>query len=152
MVALRTILVAAVEGVAVGAGARLHLAADLRIAGAEARVSFGGAATGLAFGTWGLPGLVGWGRAMDLCLTGRSVSAEEAAQTGLVDRVETDPMSMAVELTTALAAAPAGAVADVKRLVRGRGGGRPEDVARERAANADRVHVEAGSRDRDPWT
>lgn len=146
LVMLPTVLVAAVDGAAVGAGAQLLLAADLRIAGPGTRISFAGAGSGLAVGTWGLPGLVGWGRAMDLCLTGRTVTASEAAAIGLVDRLEPDPGPAAVALAAALASAPDGVPASVKRLVRRGGSTLVDRVQDERAVNADSLHVDAGSR------
>jgi len=91
--ALRTIpqpVIAAVNGVAAGAGASLAFACDLRIA-AE------GASFVLAFGrigllpdsgaTWTLPRLVGAARAAEIALLGDPVSAAEALRIGLVSRV-----------------------------------------------------------------
>jgi 2-(1,2-epoxy-1,2-dihydrophenyl)acetyl-CoA isomerase len=83
-------VIAAVNGVAAGAGCSLALACDLRLA-AE------GASFVLAFGrvglvpdsgaTWFLPRIVGQARAAELALLGDPVSAEEAARIGLVNRV-----------------------------------------------------------------
>lgn len=145
LVTLPAIVVAAADGAAVGAGAQLLLAADLRVVGPGARIGFAGAASGLAVGTWGLPGLVGWGRAMDLCLTGRTVDAAEALAIGLVDRIEDDPAAAAVSLAASLATAPQGVPARIKRLVRDGGGGPAERVERERAADAGSRHVAAGT-------
>lgn len=61
--------------------------------------------------------MVGRGRAMDLCLTMRSVGAEEAMAIGLVDRVEEDPEAMAVELASDFTGLNRGAVGRVKRVV-----------------------------------
>jgi 2-(1,2-epoxy-1,2-dihydrophenyl)acetyl-CoA isomerase len=83
-------VVAAINGVAAGAGCSLALACDIRIA-AE------GASIVLAFGriglvpdsgvSWFLPRLVGSARAADLALVGDALSAEEASRIGLVSRV-----------------------------------------------------------------
>jgi enoyl-CoA hydratase/carnithine racemase len=54
---------------------------------------------------------------MDLCLTMRSVTADEAISIGLVDRLEDDPDAAALELATRIASLEGFAVARVKRLV-----------------------------------
>ncbi len=82
--------VAAVNGFAFGGGTELLLACDLRVAAAHAQ--FGLTETSLAIipgagGTQRLPRLVGKSRAKDLILTGRRISAQEAADMGLVNRV-----------------------------------------------------------------
>src|SRR3954467_6370006 len=67
------IIVAALGGAAVGGGAQLAIAADLRVASPGAHVRIAGPGHGLAVAAWGLPSLVGRGRAVDLCLTMRHV-------------------------------------------------------------------------------
>ena len=108
-------IVASIPGI--GGGAQLAIAADLRVAGPTAQIRFAGPGHGLAVGAWGLGSLVGRGRAMDLCLSMRPVSADEAAAIGLVDRVAHDPDAEALELATRLVRLDARAVARVKRLV-----------------------------------
>lgn len=110
-------IVAALRGAAVGGGAQLALAADLRLAAPDAWLRFPGPGHGLAVGAWGLPGLVGRGRALDLCWTMRRVDALTAQRDGLVDRVEEDVDEAAVALAIQLAALDASAVARVKRVV-----------------------------------
>ncbi len=110
-------VVTAVGGPAIGGGAQLAIASDLRVAGPNARIRFAGPGHGLAVGAWGLASLVGRGRAMDLCLTMRDVSADEAAAIGLVDRVADDADAAALELATRIARLDRAAVARVKRLV-----------------------------------
>ena len=117
MLALPVPIVAAVAGHAVGAGAQLLLAADLRVAGPQARIRFPGPGHGLALGGWGLPSLVGRGRALDLCLTMRAVEADEALAMGLVERLEDEPEAAAVKLAAAFARLQREAVARVKRHV-----------------------------------
>ena len=110
-------IVASIGGHAVGGGAQLAIASDLRVAAPSARIRFVGPGHGLAVGAWGLASLVGRGRAMDLCLSMRSVGADEALAIGLVDRVEADPDAAALELATQIASLDGFAIARVKRLV-----------------------------------
>jgi enoyl-CoA hydratase/carnithine racemase len=117
MLALDLPLVAAISGPAVGGGAQLAIACDLRIAAPAAWLRFVGPGHGLAVGAWGLPSLIGRGRAMDLCLTGRRVGAEEALAVGLVDRVDPDPDAAALQLAAELATLDPGAVSRVKAIV-----------------------------------
>jgi enoyl-CoA hydratase/carnithine racemase len=109
--------IAAVGGAAVGGGAQLAVACDIRIAGPRARLRFPGPGHGLAVGAWALPSLVGRGRAMELCLSMRWVDAEEASRIGLVDRVAEDPDAAALDLAEHVAALDPDAVARVKRVV-----------------------------------
>src|SRR4029453_2782091 len=110
-------IVAALAGPAIGGGAQLAIASDLRIAGRNARIRFAGAGHGLAVGAWGLGSLVGRGRAMGLCLSMRDVSADEAAAIGLVDRVDDAPDGAPLRLATQVTRLDRAAVARVKRLV-----------------------------------
>jgi enoyl-CoA hydratase/carnithine racemase len=110
------IVIAALDGPAVGGGAQLAIAADLRVVSPTARIRLAGPGHGLAVGAWGLPSLVGRGRAMDLCLTMRPVGAEEALRIGLVDRVAEDASEAALELAGELAALDPAAAARVKRV------------------------------------
>jgi 2-(1,2-epoxy-1,2-dihydrophenyl)acetyl-CoA isomerase len=84
------LVVAVINGVAAGAGAALAAACDLRIAADDAQIGFSFNRIAL-HPDWGssytLPRLVGPGRAAELVYTGRMVSAHEALQLGLLDRV-----------------------------------------------------------------
>lgn len=83
-------VVAAVEGYAVAGGLELAIWCDLRVAAADAVFGVFCRRWGVPLvdgGTVRLPRLVGTGRALDLVLTGRVVSAEEAHAIGLVNRV-----------------------------------------------------------------
>ncbi len=96
-------VLAVVGGPAVGGGAQLAAAADLRIASPAARFRFiGPRGRGLAVGAWVLPDLVGRGAALELTLTGRWVGAAEALQLGLVNQVCADPGTVAAGLAQAL--------------------------------------------------
>ena len=82
--------IAAVDGVAVGAGMNLALGCDMIVATDRARFSEIFVKRGLTLdfgGTWLLPRLVGLARARDIALTGRIVGADEALSIGLVTRV-----------------------------------------------------------------
>jgi enoyl-CoA hydratase/carnithine racemase len=111
-------IVAAIDGPAVGGGAQLALASDLRIGGAGASLRFVGPAHGLAVGPWGLASLVGRGRAMELCLSMRTVAAEEALALGLLEQSAADPPAAALELAARIAALDPVAVARVKSVTR----------------------------------
>jgi enoyl-CoA hydratase/carnithine racemase len=116
MIALPAPVIAALDGPAVGGGAQLAVACDLRVAGPGASIRFLGPGHGLAVGAWALPGLVGRGRALDLCLTGRTVEPEEALRIGLVDRLAGDANAAAAELAATLGALELDAVARVKAV------------------------------------
>jgi enoyl-CoA hydratase len=116
MTSCDAIVVAAIDGAAVGGGAQLAIASDLRVASPGARIQVAGPGHGLAVAAWALPSLVGRGRAMDLCLTMRPVGADEALAIGLVDRLVPDAAVGALELAAQLAGLDAAAAARVKRV------------------------------------
>jgi enoyl-CoA hydratase len=116
-------LVAAVRGYALGGGCELAMACDVIVAGEDARFGQPELALGVipgAGGTQRLPRRVGLGRAMEIILTGRRVSAEEAARIGLVDRLvpAERALASALELAAGIAAGPPLAVRAAKRSVR----------------------------------
>lgn len=116
-------VVAAVQGSAAGAGLALVAGADLVLAGASAKLVMAYTGIGLVpdgGSTWYLPRVVGWRRAVELALTNRVLSAEEASQWGLVTRVvpDGDLMSEAKALVATLAAGPTRALGAAKRLLR----------------------------------
>jgi enoyl-CoA hydratase/carnithine racemase len=84
---------AALNGLAVGGGAELAVACDMRVAAADARIGFVQASLNIST-AWGggadLTRLVGYGRAMELLATGEVLSASAAAAIGLVNRVAED--------------------------------------------------------------
>jgi enoyl-CoA hydratase len=134
MIRLDAPIVVAVGGHAVGGGAQLALAGDLRIGTPATRIRFPGPGHGLAVGAWGLPSLVGRGRALDLCLTMRPVDAAEALAIGLLDRVVDDADTAAMELATTLAGLDPAAVRRTKTLVRD-ASGLAAALAQEQAGN-----------------
>jgi enoyl-CoA hydratase len=131
MLAAGTPLVAALDGPAVGGGAQLAVACDVRVAGPGARLRFPGPGHGLAVGAWALPSLVGRGRAMELCLSMRWVNAQEALGIGLVDRLAEEGETTALQLAEQIAGLDAGAVRRVKRVVTA--AGRPATALAEEA-------------------
>jgi enoyl-CoA hydratase/carnithine racemase len=134
MLAAGTPLIAALGGAAVGGGAQLAVACDLRVAGPAARLRFPGPGHGLAVGAWALPSLVGRGRAIELCLSMRWVAADEAHRIGLVDRVADDAEAAALDLAEAVAALDPDAVRRVKDVV-GAAGRDADALAQEAAGN-----------------
>jgi enoyl-CoA hydratase len=91
--ALSKPVIAAVEGYAVAGGLELALMCDLRVAGRSAIFGVFCRRWGVPLidgGTVRLPRVVGMGRALDMILTGRAVSADEALGMGLVNRVVND--------------------------------------------------------------
>ena len=96
--ALPVPVVAVVHGVAAGAGASLALAADIVVAGRSAKFSFTFGKIGLipdGGATWILPRLVGPARAMGLALTGEAITADQAADWGLIWKTVEDDALLA---------------------------------------------------------
>lgn len=115
-------VIAAVNGVAAGAGANIALACDLVIATRSASFIQAFSKLGLvpdSGGTWFLPRLVGTARAMGLAFLGDKLSAEQAAQWGLIWRcVEDAEFSGVVDaLARQLAAAPTQGLARTKQAI-----------------------------------
>jgi enoyl-CoA hydratase/carnithine racemase len=114
--------IAAVDGVAVGAGMNLAIGCDMVVATDRARFSEVFVRRGLTLdfgGTWLLPRLVGLARARDLALTGRLVGADEALAIGLVTEVVAPEAleSRVQELAGRLASGAPLALAFVKRAL-----------------------------------
>jgi 2-(1,2-epoxy-1,2-dihydrophenyl)acetyl-CoA isomerase len=115
-------VVAAVNGVAAGAGASLAFLADVRLVAASASFTLAFAGIGLSCDTgasWTLPRLVGPTRALELMYSGRSVSAEEALALGLATEVvpDADFGARVQEYAARLAAGPTLAFAAMRRAV-----------------------------------
>ena len=97
-------VIAAIEGPAVAGGLELALWCDLRVAARNATLGVFCRRWGVPLmdlGTVRLPRLIGHSRAMDLILTGRGVSGEEAERIGLVNRVVEPGQALAAALTLA---------------------------------------------------
>lgn len=115
-------VIAAINGVAAGAGCNLALACDYRLAADSAKLGETFVRIGLHpdwGGTWLLPRLVGRGRALELLATGRMVDAAEALAIGMVDRVvpAAELLREATAFATALATAPPIAIRGIKRAL-----------------------------------
>jgi enoyl-CoA hydratase/carnithine racemase len=101
-------IIAAVDGMAVGAGAIIAMASDLRLAAPEAKTAFLFTRVGLAGCDMGacamLPRLIGHGRAAELLYTGRTMSAHEGERWGFFNKIvgadvlATEAMSLARQL------------------------------------------------------
>jgi 2-(1,2-epoxy-1,2-dihydrophenyl)acetyl-CoA isomerase len=131
-------VIAQVNGVAAGAGANIALACDLVIAARSASFVQAFAKLGLvpdSGGTWFLPRLVGSARAMGLALLAEKLSAEQAAQWGLIWRCVEDAELAAVvdALARQLASAPTRGLARTKQaLYEGLGRTLPQQLDVER--------------------
>jgi enoyl-CoA hydratase/carnithine racemase len=116
-------IIAAVGGAAVGAGAVLALAADLRVVSERARFGFVFPSLGLSGAdmgaAWLLPRMIGLGRATELLMLGEVVDADVAASFGLVNRrvAHEDLAHAAHALAAKLAAGPSEAHAVTKRML-----------------------------------
>ena len=113
-------VIAMVNGVAVGAGLSLAMAADLRIAGRSARFGTGFLKIGLSGdwgGAWTMTRLVGTAKARELYLLGDMISAEEALACGLINRVadDADLHDATMDIARRIAAMPQVAVGYAKR-------------------------------------
>ncbi|MCH8879040.1 MAG: enoyl-CoA hydratase/isomerase family protein [Planctomycetes bacterium] len=115
-------IIAAVNGVAAGAGCSLALAADLRIMAENATLIEVFVHVGLvpdSGSTYMLPRLVGMGKAFEMCALGDKVGAKEALRLGLTNRVVADDAlaGQAYELACRLATLPTKAIGLTKRLL-----------------------------------
>lgn len=116
-------VIAAVNGVAAGAGCSLALACDMRIASEHATFIEVFINVGLvpdSASTYTLPRLVGMGRAMEMCMTGSKIAAKDAEAYGLVNRVVSHEQLMeeAHTLARKLARLPGRGLALTKHLLR----------------------------------
>ncbi|GIJ03237.1 hypothetical protein Sya03_25890 [Spirilliplanes yamanashiensis] len=144
------VTVAAVQGHAIGAGFQLALACDLRVLADDARLSMAEVTLGLVpdlGGTKRLVELVGYSRALELCLTGRRVGAAEAAAMGLANAVvpAAELAGATDDLVSAVLAADRGAVTEIKGLLAAAAGRSYADQDRaEREAQTRRLADLAG--------
>jgi len=115
-------IIAAINGAAVGMGVTVTLLCDIRIAAQSARFCLRFTELGVVpefASAYMLPRIVGLGRAMDLCLTARTIDAAEALALGLVNRVVPDErlLPAALELAGNLAAKKGHAVRKTREML-----------------------------------
>jgi 2-(1,2-epoxy-1,2-dihydrophenyl)acetyl-CoA isomerase len=120
---MRAPVIAAVNGVAAGAGMALVCACDIKIAAESARFTMAYTAAGLSpdgSGTYFVSRAVGLTRALDLALSNRMLTAREALEWGIVSRIAPDAElpAQAEQLAALLAASATEALAAAKRLIR----------------------------------
>ncbi len=118
------VTIAAVQGHAIGAGFQLALNCDMRVLAQDAKLSMAEVTLGLVpdlGGTKRLTELVGPSRALELCLTGRRMNAEEADRVGLATAVvpSAELAGVVDDLAGAVLAAEHGAVTEIKALLAG---------------------------------
>jgi len=118
---LPIVVIAAVNGFALGGGLELAMTADVRIASPNAKLGQPEINLGNLPG-WGgtqrLPRLVGQGRATEMILTGDLVTAQRALEIGLVNRVADEPVKAALEFAEQVAGRNPVAVRGAKRAIR----------------------------------
>ena len=142
--------IAAVQGHAIGAGAQLALACDLRVFAEDAQLRLPETTLGLVpdlTGTSTLVELVGYSRAVEICLTGRAVGAAEAVTWGLANiAVPVDQLDGTVaDLAAALLGPDVAAVRETLALLRSAVSLDPaQQDAAERAAQVRRLGALAG--------
>ncbi len=143
------VTIAAVQGHAIGAGFQLALACDLRVCANDIRFAMRETSLGLVpdlGGTHPLVSLVGYSRALEICVTGRFIEADEARQLGLativVPREQLD--ATVADLCAALTAPMHEAVTATKELLQGASGRTYDDqLVAERLAQVQRMrHLE----------
>ena len=126
-------LVGAIEGFALAGGLELALSCDLLVAARGAKLGIPEVGVGLfaaGAGLFRLPGRVGYGTAMEMAITGDPITAEEAADHGLVSRL-TEPgeaLSAALVLAERIARNAPLAVAASKQLIRASQGATEEEL------------------------
>ena len=126
-------LVGAIEGFALAGGLELALSCDLLVAARGAKLGIPEVGVGLfaaGAGLFRLPGRVGYGTAMEMAITGDPITAEEAADHGLVSRL-TEPgeaLGAALVLAERIARNAPLAVAASKQLIRATQGATEEEL------------------------
>lgn len=117
---LPQVVIAQVQGNAIGAGFQLALASDVIIAATDARFAMREVSIGLVpdlGGTGALVDAIGYRRAFGLCATGEFLSAAKASDWGVVHLVADDPSAATKDLIEQLRQLDAATIADIKALL-----------------------------------
>ncbi|MFN8632367.1 MAG: enoyl-CoA hydratase/isomerase family protein [Chloroflexota bacterium] len=111
--------IGAINGLAYGGAAVLSSSLDIRIGCERSSFKFLAASYGRLNSTWSLPVVVGWARAKELLYTARTVSADEAAQMGLLNKVVPSDqlLDAAIEMGRQIAGNTPEMVQGIKRLL-----------------------------------
>jgi 2-(1,2-epoxy-1,2-dihydrophenyl)acetyl-CoA isomerase len=118
---LRVPTIAAVNGVAAGAGASYALGCDITIAAPTASFIQAFSKIGLipdSGGSWLLPQRLGMARAMALCMTGDKLTAAQAKEWGLIWDVADDALEAALAMASRMAVMPTKALIETRHLLR----------------------------------
>jgi enoyl-CoA hydratase/carnithine racemase len=117
-------IIAALHGYVLGSGVEMALCCDIRLAAADAQLGLPETGLGIipaAGGSQTLPRAAGLGRGLEILLTGKRLTAQDALQAGLVDRLvpPAELAGAAEEMVHRIASLPPAAVAAAKRAVTG---------------------------------
>jgi len=121
LAATRKPVICAVQGAVAGAGIAVMLSCDLIVAAPQTKFVMAYSAIGLTpecGASWLLPRAVGQQRALELSLGGRSLSAQEALDWGLISRIAEDSLAHAREAAVTIATGPHAALGETRRLLR----------------------------------
>ena len=146
MLECRQPIVAAIDGVCVGAGAAIAMASDIRFGTERSRVAFLFVRVGLAGCDMGacsmLPRIIGQGRAAELLYTGRAMGGSEAVANGFFNRVipEGELLGEAHAFATKIANGPTRAHAMTKKMLVEEWDMGVIDAVRARSQGASRMH------------
>lgn len=112
-------VIAALHGFTVGMGLTVAIHCDFRIAAATGKIGFPETQHGMLSGVSAvtLPGIIGEAKALDLMLTARMLTPQQALDIGLVDQVVPDSWEAALKLAELLAANSTAAIAQTKHLI-----------------------------------
>lgn len=119
--AMNTPLIAVIEGAAFGAGLDLACMCDMRVANSKAQFSENFVKIGLISGDGGpyfLTPLVGLSKALEMSLTGDVYTAKEALEMGLINYLNDDPKTLAMEIAMKMAKNPKVSLSLTRKVVR----------------------------------